>query len=85
MSRMQLQSADVRGSRGLFLSLDARNVFLKKEGAASFFKMAATIDNSNAAQANRKKHLGIPEAAFVVRLSLLSSARDGAHYRNLAG
>ncbi|XP_008316268.1 prefoldin subunit 3 [Cynoglossus semilaevis] len=27
--------------------------------------MAATIDNSNAAQANRKKHLGIPEAAFV--------------------
>lgn len=28
--------------------------------------MAATIDNSNAAQATKKKHLGIPEAVFVV-------------------
>uniref|UniRef100_A0A3B4X6L1 Prefoldin subunit 3 n=1 Tax=Seriola lalandi dorsalis TaxID=1841481 RepID=A0A3B4X6L1_SERLL len=27
--------------------------------------MAATIDNSNAVQATKKKHLGIPEAAFV--------------------
>ncbi|KAG7233991.1 hypothetical protein INR49_006281 [Caranx melampygus] len=27
--------------------------------------MAATIDNSNAGQATKKKHLGIPEAAFV--------------------
>lgn len=29
-------------------------------------KMAATIDNSNAVQATKKKHLGIPEAVFVV-------------------
>uniref|UniRef100_A0A3Q2FYC7 Prefoldin subunit 3 n=1 Tax=Cyprinodon variegatus TaxID=28743 RepID=A0A3Q2FYC7_CYPVA len=27
--------------------------------------MAATIDNSNAVQATKKKHLGIPEAVFV--------------------
>lgn len=30
-------------------------------------KMATTIDNSNAVQAAKKKHLGIPEAVFVVR------------------
>lgn len=30
-------------------------------------KMATTIDNSNAVQATKKKHLGIPEAVFVVR------------------
>ncbi|MEQ2165780.1 hypothetical protein GOODEAATRI_020779 [Goodea atripinnis] len=29
--------------------------------------MAATIDNSNAVQATKKRHLGIPEAVFVVR------------------
>ncbi|KAK3545967.1 hypothetical protein QTP70_017328 [Hemibagrus guttatus] len=27
--------------------------------------MAATIENSSAAAANKKKHLGIPEAVFV--------------------
>ncbi|XP_060887756.1 prefoldin subunit 3 [Labrus mixtus] len=35
----------------------------KKEQPLS--KMAATIDNSNAVQATKKKHLGIPEAVFV--------------------
>lgn len=37
--------------------------------------MAATIDNSNAVQATKKKHLGIPEAVFVVRKAELFSLR----------
>ena len=31
------------------------------------FNMATTTENSNAVQATKKKHLGIPEAIFVVR------------------
>lgn len=37
--------------------------------------MAATIDNSNAVQATKRKHLGIPEAVFVVRKAELFSLR----------
>lgn len=34
--------------------------------AVSLSKMATTIESGNAGAANKKKHLGIPEAIFVV-------------------
>uniref|UniRef100_A0A8C6LF27 Prefoldin subunit 3 n=1 Tax=Nothobranchius furzeri TaxID=105023 RepID=A0A8C6LF27_NOTFU len=36
-----------------------------RQDERSLSNMTATIDNSNASQANKKKHLGIPEAVFV--------------------
>lgn len=39
---------------------------LRKEGVVSLFKMATTIESAAAAVGNKKKHLGIPEAVFVV-------------------
>lgn len=38
----------------------------QEEGAECLSKMAATIESGNAGAANKKKHLGIPEAIFVV-------------------
>ncbi|KPP65353.1 prefoldin subunit 3-like [Scleropages formosus] len=38
---------------------------VRTEGVVSLFIMATTIESSNAGAANKKKHLGIPEAVFV--------------------
>ncbi|TRY85061.1 hypothetical protein DNTS_016414, partial [Danionella cerebrum] len=41
------------------------SVRMRQERAVSLSKMAATIESGNAGAANKKKHLGIPEAVFV--------------------
>lgn len=43
----------------------------KAEESQVFPKMATTIESGNAGAANKKKHLGIPEAIFVVRKVVL--------------
>lgn len=45
----------------------ARRRKRKTEESQAFPKMATTIESGNAGAANKKKHLGIPEAIFVVR------------------